>query len=254
VVYVADLATRAEITGAGGTTNLARKVLDGIPSPTPNAPRFIPGELVDMEFVPRANVAYAVARAADLVQRVVWDDAAVTIGSSQNKQIDLAGNDAIGRCQAPTGIAVNAKASRAYVNCWVTRRLGVIDLAAQALVATVEAAPAAQSAEEQSVARGRRFYFTGRGRWSNAGSNGAKGVRGGGRAARATPPSRARGPARRPAPRSTTKSRCRSSSSTPPTATRRRTSPGWGGRSRSSPMTRRWRPAATRTGTTSTTS
>jgi hypothetical protein len=36
VVYVADLATRAEITGVGGTTNLARKVLDAIPSPTPS--------------------------------------------------------------------------------------------------------------------------------------------------------------------------------------------------------------------------
>ena len=30
---------------------------------------------------------------------------------------------------------------RAYVNCWITRRLGVVDLAAQALTATVESAP-----------------------------------------------------------------------------------------------------------------
>jgi YVTN family beta-propeller protein len=178
VVYVGDLAAAAEVKTGAGTTNLARKVVDAIPAPSATAPRFIPGELSDIDFVPGTTVSYAVARAADIVQRVVWDDAGVQIGSTQNKQIDLAGNDTLGRCQNPTGIAVNTNATRAYVNCWVTRRLGVIDLASQSLQTTIESSPPPQGATEQAVQKGKRFYFTGRGRWSNAGTNGAKGGEG----------------------------------------------------------------------------
>ncbi len=178
VVYVGDLSTGAEVKGGGGTTNLARKVFDVIPAPSATAPRFIPGELSDIDFVPKTNVSYAVARAADLMQRVTWDDTGVTIGSTQNKQIDLAGNDTIGKCQGPTGVAINATATRAYVNCWVTRKLAVVDLASQALMATVESSAPPSAMLEQSVQRGKRFYFTGRARWSNAGSNGARGGEG----------------------------------------------------------------------------
>jgi DNA-binding beta-propeller fold protein YncE len=54
--------------------------------------------------------------------------ATVAVGSTQNTVIDLGGSDAIGRCQAPIGIAVSDTLGRAYVNCWVTRRLAVVDL------------------------------------------------------------------------------------------------------------------------------
>jgi hypothetical protein len=177
VVYVGDIATGLEVTDVSGTTNLARKIVDAIPAPSPTAPRFIPGELSDIDFVPGKNVSYVVGRAGDVMVRVVWD-AQVSVGSTQNVEIDLAGNDAIGKCQAPIGVAVNRDATRAYVNCWVTRRMAVIDLTSQSLAATVESAPAPQGAFEQSVQRGRRFYFTGRGRWSNAGGNGALGGEG----------------------------------------------------------------------------
>ncbi|HEU0035860.1 MAG TPA: hypothetical protein VFQ53_34845 [Kofleriaceae bacterium] len=177
VVYVADLATGAEIRDASGTTNLARKIYDAIPDPSPASPRFIPGDLSDLELVDGSNIAYAIGRAGDVMQRVTFGDT-VEIGSTQNKQIDLAGTDTLGKCQAPTGLAIDSATNRAYVNCWITRRLGVVDLSAQALTATVEAAPGPADGLEASIQRGKRFYFTGRGRWSAAQQNGAKGGEG----------------------------------------------------------------------------
>ncbi len=177
IVYVADLATGAEIRDGSGSVNLARKIYDAIPSPSAQSPRFIPGELSDIDFVANSNVAYAIGRAGDVMQRVTFGST-IEIGSTQNKQIDLAGNDAIGKCQAPTGIAIDSERGIAYVNCWVTRRLGVVDLAAQSLTATFEAAPGPANAADASVQRGERFYFTGRGRWSAAQQNGAKGGEG----------------------------------------------------------------------------
>jgi YVTN family beta-propeller protein len=179
VVYVADLASGQEVK-SGGTTNLARKIVDAIPNPSPESPRFIPGDLSDIDFVPGRNgVSYAVGKAGDVMVRVVFADGQVTVGSSQNVEINLAGNDQIGRCQNPIGVAVLDE-TRAYVNCWVTRRLGVVDLGAQALAATVESAPAPQGEFEESAQRGRRFYFTGRGRWSNDGRNDDAGILGNG--------------------------------------------------------------------------
>jgi hypothetical protein len=175
VIHVADIATGDEDRSAAGTTNLARKIVDEIPAPTAAAPRFIPGDLSDLDFVPDTNVAYAVGRAGDVMQRITFGET-VTIGSTQNVQIDLAGDDARGKCLNPTGVVV-LDTTRAFVNCWVSRRLGVVDLETQALLTTVEAAPAPTGADA-AAARGRRFYFTGRGRWSNAGGNGAKGGEG----------------------------------------------------------------------------
>lgn len=178
VVHVADLASLTEIRGGNGTVNLARKIYDAIPSPTPAAPRFIPGELSDIDFVEGSQVAYAIGRAGDVMVRVTFGASSVDIGSTQNKLIDLAGSDTLGKCQGPTGVVVDTEHMRAYVNCWLTKRLAVVDLAAQQMTQTFEAAPAAATAAEQSVVRGRRFYFTGRGRWSANVGNGAKGGEG----------------------------------------------------------------------------
>ncbi|HZJ64773.1 MAG TPA: beta-propeller fold lactonase family protein [Kofleriaceae bacterium] len=177
VVYVADLAARSEVRDAGGTTNLARKIYNANPSPSASNPRFVPGELSDMAFLGDSNVAYAIGRAGDVMVRVAYG-ATVEVGSTQNTVIDLGGNDAIGRCQAPIGVAVSDTLGRAYVNCWVTRRLAVVDLASQAMTQTFEGSPAPASAADAAVQRGKRFYFTGRGRWSAAVANGAKGGEG----------------------------------------------------------------------------
>ncbi len=178
VIHVADLETGTEIRDAGGTTNLARKIHDANPTPSPANPRFIPGDLSDVAFLGDSNVAYTVGRAGDVMVRVTFDNASVAIGSTQNKQIDLAGNDTIGKCQGPTGVVIDDVANRAYVNCWLTRKLAIVDLDSQALQQTIDASPAAADAAAQSIQRGKRFYFTGRGRWSAAVGNGAKGGEG----------------------------------------------------------------------------
>ena len=121
--------------------NLARKIYDAIPSPSPTSPRFIPGELSDIAFVDGSDVAYVTGRAGDLMVRVTFSPTSVDVGSTQNTEIDLGGSDAIGRCQAPTGLVIDHAHAFAYVNCWMTSRLGVVDLAAQALTATVESVP-----------------------------------------------------------------------------------------------------------------
>lgn len=178
VIHVAELGAAQEVRDASGTINLARAIYDALPTPSPASPRFVPGELSDLDFVPDSDIAYAVGRAGDVMVRVAFASSGATIGSTQNKEIDLAGSDAIGRCQAPTGVVIDPVAQRAYVNCWITRRLGVVDLAAQALSATVESAPPPATAAEKAVQRGRRFYFTGRARWSASVANGAKGGEG----------------------------------------------------------------------------
>lgn len=176
-VLVGNLTTKSADTSAAGTTNLTKKIVDKIPTPTAAAPRFALGDIVDLGFVPGTNISYVASRGASVIQRVVWDAAEVTVGSTQNAQIDVnvAGVGA-GPCQEPSGIVV-ASPQRAYVNCWSSQRLGVLDLQGQTLLTTVKSTERTV-ADTAAVARGRHFYFTGRGGWSNAGTNGAKGGEG----------------------------------------------------------------------------
>ncbi len=166
VVYVGDLTTHAEDRGRNGTMVLPALVRAQIPDPA--AKQFL-ADIVDLDFV-GTGVAYVLSRGADTVQRIELDPAVgPKLGSPQNKQIELnttpAGSTA--PCQTPTGIVTAHVGARAFVNCWVTRSLGVIDLSQQALIATTTSA--AIAAGERDVQDGRRFFFTGRGRWSNSG-------------------------------------------------------------------------------------
>ena len=173
VVYVGDLATKTRVDAPGGTTSLIKAIVDQVTT----RPRFVMGDLVDMDFIPGSSVSYAVSRGADAVQRITWNDGiGVDLGSTANDQINVLGNQTTGLCQGPTGIALKSDATRAYLNCWVTQRLGVIDLNSQTLSTTVEASPAPSSALDLSIQRGKRFYNTGRGRWSNGGGAGPGGV------------------------------------------------------------------------------
>lgn len=166
VVYVGDLATHAEDRGLNGTMVLPKLVRDQIADPTPK--QFL-ADIVDLDFI-GTGVAYVLSRGSDTVQRVVLDPAqGPRLGSPQNKQIELNTTPAgsAGPCQTPTGIVTAHAGARAFVNCWVTRSLGVLDLSQQALTTTV--ASSAIAATERDVQDGRRFFFTGRGRWSNSG-------------------------------------------------------------------------------------
>jgi cytochrome c peroxidase len=72
-------------------------------------------------------------------------------------------------CQNPIGAVTpndTSKLQKMYVNCWVSRKAAVVDLGKQKLVNTIASAAAPVGLEAQ-INRGRRFYFTGTGRWSN---------------------------------------------------------------------------------------
>lgn len=173
VVYVGDLGTRTENTGPAGTVNLTERLLahdaDGV------AGKWFLADIVDMAFIPAGNsdgnVAYVVSRGADVVQRVTFDDrAGVTVGGSVNLQINVIGDPRSlhDGCKAPTGIVIANDGATAYLNCWASQRLGVVALGnRQALTGTAEAF--APTPAQAGVDRGRRFFFTGRGRWSGDG-------------------------------------------------------------------------------------
>ena len=135
-------------------------------SPPPQ-PRFFLADIVDIGFV-GSDVAYVVSRGGDVVQRVVYERRRPHPGLAVNKQIDLnvtpAGSP--GACQNPTGIAVAHDGGRAFVNCWGTRRLGVVDLSTQTL-STHRRVVGRSTTAERDAADGLHFFFTGRGRWSN---------------------------------------------------------------------------------------
>ena len=167
VLYVADIESRTEIRDGGGSVNLAALVRDG----TAPSKLFL-ADTIDLAFIgDTGGIAYAASRGADAVQRVVFDPAgaSVSIGSTRNLQIDVnaAPAGAPAGCQSPIGIATANDAPRAYLNCWLTRRLGVIDLSMQSLTTTVESTSPSTDAAQVEIARGRRFFHTGRARWSN---------------------------------------------------------------------------------------
>jgi cytochrome c peroxidase len=172
VVYVADLQTHQEVRTAGGTANLARLAEDALGDVPGVTDRFFLQELVDLDFVVGTQTAYAVSRAADAVQEIIFDSTnGVRLGLPQ---INLLQNVGAGPCQNPIGIAMAAGNGEsgtplAFVNCWLTERLAVIDVASNTLVTTVQSVLANESTQPAAVRRGKRFYFTGRGRWSEDG-------------------------------------------------------------------------------------
>jgi cytochrome c peroxidase len=152
-----------------GTVNISA----AIKAQVPDDEQLFMADIVDLSLVGN-NIIYLVSRGADGFQRAVLnaDNANVTLGSSFNKQLDLLSLDGVEKdCQAPIGIVAAHDVSdnkTIYVNCWVTRRMMAIDLATQSIIDSF-AAGAPASGDEAVVNRGRRFYFTGRTRWSDEG-------------------------------------------------------------------------------------
>ena len=162
VLYVGDLASGTEDLSNVGTADLAKLADDAA---APGQARFFLQEIVDLDFAGPTDVAYVVSRASDAVERVVYDDmTGIRVGTAAVPQIDLAPG-----CRAPIGIVVS-NGPRAYVNCWLSRALGVVDLNDQALIDTIASTdPPAVGSPEEAVLLGKRFFFTGRGRWSEGG-------------------------------------------------------------------------------------
>ncbi len=166
VLYVADLAMNTEDVSNVGTVNLATRVRDDIPSGTT---KFFLADMVDISFV-GDSIGYALSRGANVVQRIEYNSATgIAIGSAFNKQIDIgkAPTGAPAGCEGPTGIVTGHSNKRAYVNCWVSRRLGVVDLEIQEQTTTVEASNPPSGAAQVSKNKGLKFFFTGRARWSD---------------------------------------------------------------------------------------
>jgi DNA-binding beta-propeller fold protein YncE len=145
-----------------GTISLA----DAIKAQVTVAPKNFMADMIDVAFV--GNIGYFLGRGADEIQRATFtSDSSVTLGSSAAgvQQIDLLG----GKCQNPIGVVTPhdvAKSNKMFVNCWVSRNTAVVNLDQQK-VETALAATTLPVGLEATVNKGRRFYFTGRGRWSN---------------------------------------------------------------------------------------
>jgi YVTN family beta-propeller protein len=145
-----------------GTISLA----DAIKTQVTVAPKNFIADMLDVAFV--GNIGYFLGRGADAIQRATFtSDSSVTLGSGAVgvQQIDLLGQ----KCQNPIGVVTphNVGVSpKMFVNCWVSRNTAVVDLDQQKAITAV-AATNAPVGLEATVNKGRRFYFTGRGRWSN---------------------------------------------------------------------------------------
>jgi YVTN family beta-propeller protein len=145
-----------------GTISLA----DAIKTQVTVTPKNFIADMLDVAFV--GNIGYFLGRGADAIQRAQFtSDTSVTLGSSAAgvQQIDLLGQ----KCQNPIGVVSPHDVSvstKMFVNCWVSRNTAVVDLDQQKAI-TALAATNAPAGLEATVNKGRRFYFTGRGRWSN---------------------------------------------------------------------------------------
>jgi YVTN family beta-propeller protein len=165
VVYVGSLSDMAEDESVVGSSNLAAHVRDEVT----DGPRHFLADIVDIAMV-GTDIAYVLSRGANVVQRVEYNEATgISIGSAFNEQIDVgaAPAGAPEGCLGPNGIVTSHDGERAFVNCWVNRRLGVVDLTTQAQVTTVEASPPPATPEAIAKSRGLKFFFTGRARWSS---------------------------------------------------------------------------------------
>lgn len=162
VVYVGDLDSGMEDLSNVGTVNLAKLANDQI-GDEPGTDRFFLQEAVDIAFAGSSDTAYVVSRAADTVQEVIYDGTTgVRLGLPQ---INLGASG----CQNPIGIAIAPGLNRAYVDCWLTRRIAIIDLGDKSVVTVQSADLPPPESPEDDVRLGKRFYFTGRGRWSEEG-------------------------------------------------------------------------------------
>lgn len=177
-ISVFTLSTGLEDTSPAGTASLNRLMrtqdADGVTtvSTFPGVPWAIDFKLVAGQ---PSSVAYVASMAADLVQRVQYSATGI-MRSGNTYNILLGTQTAFGQIdiragvtKVPNGIATSHVNNVAYVNNWVDRSVTVIDLNTQTALTAVrsdELPNPTNQADALKVHNGRKFYFTGTGRWA----------------------------------------------------------------------------------------
>jgi YVTN family beta-propeller protein len=151
-----------------GVINLSAE----IKAEVPDAQQNFMGDIVDLSLIGE-NILYFVSRGGDGFQRALLEsDSSVELGfkdaTGKNiEQVDLLAQQ---KCLNPIGIVTahdNTDSKRAFVNCWVSRSMVTVDLGTQVAINSTASANAPGAGLDTQVNLGRRFYFTGRVRWSN---------------------------------------------------------------------------------------
>jgi DNA-binding beta-propeller fold protein YncE/cytochrome c peroxidase len=159
LVLVGEVSTGTKL----GVINLSAE----IKAEVPDAQQNFMADIVDVSLV-GDDILYFASRGGDGFQRaVLTSDSSVDLGFNAIKQVDLLVQQ---KCQNPIGVVTqhdNTDSKQAFVNCWVSRSMVTVDLGQQVAVKSTASANAPAAGLESQVNLGRRFYFTGRARWSN---------------------------------------------------------------------------------------
>jgi hypothetical protein len=128
------------------------------------------GVPIAIDFKLGTEVAYVAAQAADMVQRVQYNGtrAPIVLGTNaQFSQLDLRG---AGTTKVPNGIVVAHGPATAYTHNWIDRSVSILNLGNLSVdtVVTLEPQPTGGAL---GVQNGKKFYFTGTGRWATRGVN-----------------------------------------------------------------------------------
>ncbi len=161
VVSVIDLTTGLEDNSSVGTA-----VLNKLAGDQGGATAQLLGNPVAMDFRNHTEVGYVLSQAAGLIQRLVYNSAAnppILLGSANGfGQIALTGD-------IPFGIVVGHSITKAYVVHDVSKNVSSVDLSLLAentpLIQTTPLPTAGSTAD--NIRLGKKFFFTGKGRWSD---------------------------------------------------------------------------------------
>jgi hypothetical protein len=174
VISVIDLTTYKEVEAARANLNASFTAFYAGKSQPDDGTRRFPLVANDIAFVPGTSVGYVSANGADAVFRVKFDPATGSIsevGSTAANFINLTPKGANDKPTAgigPIGVAATSK-STAFAANDITRNLSIIDLNTQTVAgggtALVATSPA-PTGEAEKLAKGKRFFNTGMGRWS----------------------------------------------------------------------------------------
>ncbi|MCK6548885.1 hypothetical protein L6R52_23780 [Myxococcota bacterium] len=172
-IYVINTQTNLEEPAAGVLlTREMQRAFDTASVPDDERRR-MPLVPSDLAFVPGTNIAYVTAYGADAVFRVEWNDdgSFARVGSTSRRFIDLAGDLPPGASEGlmPYGLFIPPDGRRAWVVNENTRSVTAIDLRTDLVELSANLRNAPATGAEVNINDGRRFFVTGRGRWSMRG-------------------------------------------------------------------------------------